>query len=342
MGNLIRRREAPSSSGGLYFATPKPNVQFIHSGCALLDCVLGGGWPLGRISNIVGDKSTGKTLLAIEACANALRQHQNCDVAYIEAEAAFDRKYAGALGLPMDRINLFEDISTVETLFDFLSEFIGVDLKKDGKERRKPRLKDRPGLVVIDSLDALTDEAEAERGIREGSYGAAKAKKMSELFRRLIRSLGETRTAVLVVSQVRDNIGVTFGRKHTRSGGRALDFYASIVLWLAHMKTMRQVINKIDRATGVAIKAKCDKNKIALPFRECEFTIRFGYGVEDIESGIAFLASIGKASLVPALRDFKRLRGREFSAAREAMNKAVIEQWYAIERGFVSERGKYA
>lgn len=330
--SLIRRRPttAPEEGGGggLYFTSPKTNLQFVHSGCAVLDCVLAGGWPLGRIANVVGDKSTGKTLIAIEACANFLRQYRNGDVLYVETESAFDQDYAKALGLDVERVTFATDVETVEQLFNLLEAFM---------ENRA----DKPGLVVVDSLDALSDESELKRGIAEGSYGAGKAKQMSQLFRRSVRKLGTTRTCVMIISQVRDNIGVSFGEKHSRSGGRALDFYASQVVWLAHLKTIKRTVDRVERATALTIRARCKKNKIGLPLRECEFDLRFGYGIEDIEACVAFLTAVGKASLVPTVKELRRMRGREFTEARTRLNAAVTQAWYAVERNFVPSQGKY-
>lgn len=347
---LVRKRAATEDSGGLYFTSPKQHIQFIHSGCALLDCVLGGGWPLGRVSNIVGDKSTGKTLLAIEACANFARKFPTGDILYIEAEAAFDKPYAEALGLPLRRVNFAEGIATVEDLFGKVGEFIGVDITKgdtgdeddDKPTRKKKTVRVKPGLIIVDSLDAISDKAEMSRGIDEGSYGASKARKLSELFRRLIRPLERSAVHTQIISQVRDNIGVTFGRKHTRSGGKALDFYASQILWLAHMQTISKVIDKVKRAYGVSIKAKLDKCKIGFPFRECQFNIRFGYGIEDLDACVVWLEEIGKGKLVPPLAELKRMRGNELNDARKLLAQIVSEQWFIIEKKFAPESGKYA
>lgn len=318
---LIRPRSPPApdgvvGGGGLYFSSPKEKVQFIHSGCALLDCVLGGGWPLGRVANIVGDKSTGKTLLAIEAIANFYRQYPDGSVRYNEAEAAFDTDYAQALGVPFDRVDMTEECTTVEELFDDVQTFLS----------NKP---DGPGLYIMDSLDSLSDKAERERGIEEASYGGAKAKKLSEFFRRVTQDLKRSDVALIIISQVRDNIGAMFGEKHTRSGGKALDFYASQVVWLAHMGILKRTVAKVERPVGVKIKAKCKKNKVGLPFRECEFEITFGYGIEDEKASRAWLASIGKTALGADLEG-EALRGR------------IIDHWFEIEKSFLPVRRKYA
>ena len=307
---IHRPVEAASETvGGLYFSSAKKNYQFVSSGCTVLDCVLGGGWSLGHIANIVGDRSSGKTLLAMEAIANFFLSYDNGWVRYVEAESAFDIDYANALGIPMDRVEMVNNLDTVETVFEDLS----------GLARKTP------GLYIIDSLDALSDEAEMGRAIGEGSFGAAKAKKLSELFRRLVRKLKRQNVCVLVISQVRDNIGAMFGEKHSRSGGKALDFYASQILWLAHLKTVKRTINKIERPTGIMVRARCKKNKIGLPFRQADFSLRFGYGIEDTECSQEFLQTVGKA--VPK--------------TPEALREAVIREWYNVERKFLPERRKY-
>lgn len=303
--------QTPSTKGGLYFSSEKKNYQFISTGCTILDCVLGGGWALGHVANIVGDRSTGKTLLAMEAIANFFLAYDNGWVRYVQAEgAAFDEDYANALGIPMDRVEIKNEIDTVEAVFD--------DIKELNSKA--------PGLYIIDSLDALSDEAEMGRGIREGSFGAAKAKKLSELFRRLVRKIGKQKVCVLVVSQVRDNIGAMFGEKHSRSGGKALDFFASQILWLAHIKTLKRTISKMERPYGITVRARCKKNKIGLPFRQCDFNVLFGYGIDDTAASSDFLLSVGKA--VPR--------------TPEALRQAVVREWYVVEKKFLPEKRKYA
>jgi recombination protein RecA len=165
------RRERLSPSGGNYFSGAKSKLDFITSGSTLLDLALGGGWAERRIANVVGDKSTGKTLLCIEATANFAIKYPKGKIRYREAESAFDKGYAQALGMPIDRIDFgSKKIETVEDLFEDLTKIC-----------EKARQKE---FVVVDSLDALSDRSELEREIDEGSYGANKAKKMSELFRR--------------------------------------------------------------------------------------------------------------------------------------------------------------
>lgn len=328
---MMERPRLTDATGGAYFATPTTAVEFIPSGSKLLDCVLGGGWALGRIGNIVGDKSVGKSLLAIEACANYARMYDG-KIWYNEAESAFDTAYAETLGLPKKRVQMLEHCPTVEEFFKHLEKC--TKSVKDGAT----------GLYILDSLDALSDSAEMDRDIGDSSYGAQKAKKMSELFRRINSQLSVKRIHLMIVSQVRDAIGVAFGDKHKRSGGKALDFYASQVLYMAHIGSIKTTLNKIQRVTGIEVRAKCKKNKIALPMRECDFRIRFGYGVDDIGAALAWLESVGAKDKVNVFNHrLKRAATLEQEqAVRADVDEFVVERWYAIEKSFLPERGKYA
>lgn len=333
--------------GNSYFAdSALRDLEFVSSGCGLLDCVLGGGYVLGRMSNIIGDKSTGKTLLAIEGMANFAATYPSGMLRYAEAEAAFDKGYAGALGMPLDRVEWAklentkgEADRTVEWLFDDLSATI----KRLGKD---------PGFYVVDSLDALSDRAEMGRDISEGSYGAQKAKKLGETFRRLVGDIERTRLCLIIISQIRDKIGVTFGETKMRTGGHAMDFYASHCLWLHQIKTLSKTVAKIERPVGLMIRAKCKKNKVGLPLRECDFPLLFGYGLEDLQAGLDFLsdadatealAELGltKAGYATSVRAMRNRGGAEVAEFRAQVNAVVAREWARIEQTFLPKFTKY-
>ena len=309
-------------------------VGAFSSGCTPLDMVLGpGGWAENRIANIVGDKSTGKTLLLIEACANFRAKHPKGRVILIEAEAAFDRDYAESLGFPSDA-ELIEDVFTVEALARRLAEYAESTV---------------PTLVGVDSLDALSDEAELGREMGQGTYGTGKAKGLSEMFRRLVKIMANGKLTLICVSQIRDNIGVTFGKKHTRSGGHALDFYCSQVVWLRHLKRLDRTRKGVKREVGVRVSAKCEKNKVGYPFRECTFNLYFGYGTEDVEACLDWLLEHKQTGRVygtvdEAKQDRKnvaKLAVEEYRELLEEVRKAVRAGWSEIDKAFAVDRRKY-
>lgn len=329
-----KERPAEPTGGGSYFASPKTDIEFIKSGCTTLDLVLGGGWAEGRISNIVGDKSSGKTLIAIEASANFILKYPKGRVLYKECEAAFDPKYAAALGMPMDNVDFGTPLETVEDLFNDLTK--AVQTKK-------------PTLYIVDSLDALSDKAEMDRDMDQGSYGAEKAKKLSQLFRRLVQRMADSQLTLLIISQVRSKIGISFGRSTTRSGGRALDFYCSQVVYLQHIGTQSKVISAIKRPVALDIKVKCDKNKVSLPLRETVFSIKFGFGIDDLAACVGFLKeaksldrlNIHDKQATDFIKGAADLDDENYFKLLAKVHRVTRERWYEIERRFLPKRSKY-
>lgn len=310
-------------------ATSSKGVNFVSSGCFLLDLALGGGWAQGRMVNVVGDRSAGKTLLVIEAAANFARIGiPPADIGYREAEAAFDEEYAQTLGFPKG-VKPVTDIDTVEALHDDFKKFL------------EARQSTSACFYALDSFDALSDEAEMKRDIDESSFGAAKAKKSSEMFRKLTRLQGGANCTLFIISQIRDNIGVTFGEKHKRSGGKALDFYASQIIWLHEAGKIDKTVGGIKRIVGVNVKAKIKKNKVGLPFREVQFRVIFGYGIDDEFSMLDWLVEYekgGKGSKF-VLRDLSELQwSNAINKARREQDWDKIEDYNAILREEVRER----
>lgn len=332
-----RLREAQDARRGAYFLTPSESYTFIPSGASVFDCVLGGGWPLARVSNVVGDKSTGKTLLAIEAMTNFSRLFpKKIKIRYTETEQAFDDGYAAALGMPLDRVLRPEEpIETVEEFYEDLHWYL--DQYNEA------------GLYILDTLDALSDAAELDRDITKGSYGTGKAAKMSEAFRKSIRHIEQSQCHLMIISQVRDAIGVTFGRRYRRSGGRALDFYASQTVYLAHLGEIRQTRSGLKRPVGINVRVKCTKNKIGLPFRTCDLPILFGYGVEDISACIDWLVDnkqTGRTGLT--IKELKGIRNEalhseldDVDGLRRELAKHVTEGWHEVEQSFLPKQRKY-
>lgn len=330
----------------------RSDLQFVGTGCAVFNCALGGGWVLGRVVNIVGDRSAGKTLLAIEACTNFYERYikpflgikgaKVGAIRYAEAEAAFDEKYAEALGLPVEHVDFDRDnkIETVEDLHADLVKFMDAN-------------KGVPKLYVLDSLDAISDEAEQKREIGDGTYGGTKPKKVGELFRRLVQRMEEEDLLFIVVSQLRDKINAAmFGEKQTRSGGRALDFYASHIVWLAEIGKMKKTMGGVERVIGVNVRARVKKNKVGMPFRECNYPILLGYGVDDLTANVEWLIEVkceerlaeldmSKAGYKVRISNLRDKGGQEVRDIRAQLEAIVIEEWQRIETGFLPKARKY-
>jgi recombination protein RecA len=324
--------------GGNYFADQKAPVDFVSTGCALLDCTLGGGWPLTRISNVVGDESTGKTLLAIEAFANFNRQFPRGKMYYREAESAFDETYASALGMPVEQVDISapDEIETVEDWHNDLMTCID-----------ECKTLDVPGFYVLDSLDGLTDKAEQKEKFDAATYGTSKAKMIGKSLRMSKKALASANMHLLIISQTRDKIGATIPTK-TRAGGRALDFFASQCLWLSHADDVIRQIRGVRRVTGIHIKARCKKNKIALPYRRCEFTISFGHGIDSLVSDLDWLEGSGywddvfDAKRPTIKKRLDAMSNREYWEETKRVDKEVTRIWRDIEDGFLADvRPKY-
>lgn len=350
---MTRPRINENREGGLYFGRARTDLKFIPTGSKLLDLALGGGWAQTRMANIVGDKSTGKTLLVIEGSANFARLYPNGkeDIFYREREHAFLPDYARAIGMPMERVQnwdkkrneLKHPVHTVEDMFDDLQEII-----KFNKGRRGGPV---PVFYAVDSLDSLSDDAELERGIREGSYGTGKAKGMSEIFRRLAGPLEENNITVIIVSQVRQKIGVVYGRKEKRgSGGKSVDFYMSQVVWLTELDKIKKKVGGIERVTGVNIRALVDKNKVGQSYRSVKFPIMFGYGIDDVPSCIDFLKEAKSLDyfftnknpdIDRYLEKFEDMASANRKVEVAELHAAIAKRWWEIEKALLPTHRKY-
>lgn len=339
---MAKRSRVVMQAKNSYFTSSKENIAFVSSGCAVLDCALGGGFALGRTVNVVGDKSTSKTGLATETLINFCQQYPEGTAAYRETEAAYDMEYAQAMGLPIDKVDFGDLENPLMTVEDFIRDF---EKFCDQQAKRK-----KPGMYVLDSMDSLSDEDEMETDIGKGTYGMAKAKKLSIFFRKMTRKQEQAKVMLFIVSQVRDNINaMAFGEKHRRSGGKALDFYASQVLWLAHTKMLKRTINKVERPYGIEIKAKCKKNKVGMPFREADYTFEFGFGVNDLLASVNWLEEVNRLDAfdlkVSEYKDYVKgiaeMSSKEYAEERARAATAVKTVWAEIEEGFIPKRSKY-
>ncbi len=303
---IVRRsRKSPSSS-------KERRLDFISSGSVALNLALSqrgrdGGWARGHIGNIVGDGSTGKTILAIEAAA-AFHYKLDLNPANFPAVKSKQIVYNNAEGVmdfPLDKMYGKEFVDDVEWIRTETVEAFGRDV-----HRRVLNLKSGEALLYIeDSLDALVSEAGKKRAEDEaagkkvgGTYGADKPKYLSsEFFNNLCNMASGKDVTILLVSQVRENLNAgLFGKKFYRAGGKALNFYTHQVVWLYQVDKLDQTYHKRKRVYGIKTRAKVERNKVAPPYREMDLPIIFDYGLDDVGAIADYLGWSGDRAVVAA------------------------------------------
>lgn len=283
------------------------NVDKISTGSLSLDIALGiGGLPRGRIVEIYGPESSGKTTLALHVVAEAQKGGGNA--AFIDVEHALDPVYAGALGVDIDSL-LVSQPDTGEQAMEICEALV------------------RSGaidVIVVDSVAAMTTKAEIEGDMGDSHVGL-QARLMSQAMRKLTAAIGKTNTIVIFINQLREKIGVMYGDPETTTGGRALKYYASVRIDIRRIEALKSGTEVIGNRT----RAKVVKNKVAPPFKEAEFDIMFGEGISktgEIVDIATKLGIINKAGAWYSYGDIRLGQGRDNTKEYFATNPEVAKE----------------
>ena len=297
------------------------NIEVIPTGSIALDNALGvGGYPKGRIIEIYGPESSGKTTLAIHAIAEA--QKAGGIAAFIDAEHAFDRFYAEKLGVDVDNLWISQPDNGEQALqiADQLISSAAVD------------------IVVVDSVAALTPKKEIEGDMGDNVVGL-QARLMSQALRKLTSTISKTNTTCIFINQLREKIGIMFGNPETTTGGNALKFYASVRLDIRKASAIKDG----DDVVGNLVRVKVVKNKVAPPFRKAEFEITFGEGIskigEIVDLGVEHNI-IQKSGSWFSYNGSKLGQGRDAAKALLKDNPELAEEIEAKVRAAIAEKNQ--
>ena len=283
------------------------NIEVIPTGSIGLDVALGvGGYPRGRIIEIYGPESSGKTTLAIHAIAEA--QKAGGIAAFIDAEHAFDRFYAAKLGVDVDNLWISQPDNGEQALeiADQLIRSSAID------------------IIVIDSVAALTPKKEIEGDMGDNAVGL-QARLMSQALRKLTSTVSKTNTTCIFINQLREKIGVMFGNPETTTGGNALKFYSSVRLDIRRVTSIKDG----DQVIGNQVRVKIVKIKVAPPFRKAEFEITFGEGISKIgellDLGVEY-GIIQKSGSWFSYKNSRLAQGRDATKALLKDNPELCEE----------------
>lgn len=325
-------------------------VEFLHSGSTTLNLALSGkgkkgGWARARVDNVVGDGSSGKTICALEVAFWAWRKIKKTKSKFFGEVKKIIIVYnncEGVMDFPLEKMYGKEFVNAVEWVCVKEIENMGTDFIKRIRALKRGMFL----LYIVDSWDALYsikdkkrfDDAIASGKEEEGSYNLEKQKYAGKFFSNVCDDMERNKkdATLFIVSQVRQKIGVKFGKKTYRAGGKALDFYTHQVAWIREEEKLTKTKRGHKRVYGIRSAVKVERSKVAKPFRESQFTILYDYGIDDVNSMADFL--YGKGSITFDKEQFPKretfIKYIEKKNREKKLQKLTENEWEEIEAAF--------
>jgi len=291
-------------------------TEYLSTGTFPLDAILGGGLPVGRITEMYGDTSTGKSLIAAQIAA--LAQEDGHIVVYADTESAVSLPIMEAVGVDIDKLIY----ATPDTVDGDNGVFALFDDAIESKKRRSP---DSLMFLIWDSIAATSSMAEMENEYGKATMGQH-ARLISQGLRKLTRKISKQRVCALFLNQTREKIGVMFGDKVATFGGKAIGFHSSVRVQLK----LGPKIKERGKIAGIEAKATVVKNKVAVPFRSCSLPIYFGYGVDNALASFYYLKSEGVMTVAGSWHTIS-IGGEEIKCQRKNWENVFDEHYEAIE-----------
>ena len=351
----IKRRKTSKVDKMARSVTRRPKkeesrVEFLHSGCTTLNLALSGkgidgGWARGRVDNVVGDGSSGKTITALELAYWVFLRIKKIKSKLFAPVKKFYIVYnncEGVMDFPLEKMYGEDFVAAVEWICIKEIENMGKDFIRRYRDLKKGEFL----LYIVDSWDALysiKDKQRFEDSINkdkeeDGSYNLEKQKYAGKFFSNICDDLESNKkdATFFIISQVRQKIGAKFGKKTYRAGGKALDFYTHQVAWIREQEKLTKTKRGHKRVYGIRSEVKVERSKVAKPFREAQFTILYDYGIDDINSMADFL--YGKGAI--------RFKGERFARRdtfvnfveennyEEKLQKMTEKEWQEVEQAF--------
>jgi recombination protein RecA len=271
---------------------------------------MGGGLPVGRITEIYGDTSSGKSLIAAQACA-AVQDAGGIGV-YIDTETAVSLAIMRSVGVDVDHL-IYAAPDTVEDVFSIMETAINKHI--DGHM-----------LIVWDSIAATSSAAEMDKDTGQVGY-LTQARVISQGLRRITRMISKKQVTILFLNQAKEQLGVIFGDKTATFGGKAVGFHSSVRM---QMRQGAKIKNKDKRIIGIIVNAKCTKNKIAPPFRESKLPVYFGHGIDEVEAIFTFLKDAGVISSTGAGWYKISINKKEYKVKKAGFEELLDDHYDAI------------